>query len=255
MNARSKWACIFSLQTLVTEGWAYLWTLTTPDEVDLKELSQRWRKLIWNGFTPCVRVFEKHPGGHGYHVHFVTAKRLNVAELRPKAEAVGFGRIHVKRIPSKSALYVAKYLTKQRSTARGVRLWSCVGFTGCKAKNVIMESKEWDDLKFIMSLYPAPAGYNFTARLNLAKQRLGAFKVEVVKRDGDPDYEPSIPSLHRLWKNDSLNSVGKPSHWWHLATTHSLGAAAAWWESLRPSATARDRAKRCIDDTTPLPLE
>ena len=69
-------------------GWAYLWTLTTPDQVDLKELSQRWQKLIWNGFTPCVRVFEKHPRGHGYHVHFVTAERIDVGELRLKAEAV-----------------------------------------------------------------------------------------------------------------------------------------------------------------------
>lgn len=255
MNARSKWACIFSLQTLVNNGWAYLWTLTTPDEVDLTELSQRWRKLIWNGFTPCVRVFEKHPGGHGYHVHFVTATRLKVEDLRPKAKAAGFGRIHVKRIPASRAVYVAKYLTKQRSTARGVRLWSCVGFVGSKAKNINMESTEWDDLKFIMSRYPAPAGYNFTAVLNLAKKRLGAFMVEVTRRDGDPHYEPSIPSLYRLWKNNPLNSVGKPPHWWHLATTHGVGTAAAWWESLRPTATVRDKAQHGVDGTALLPLE
>lgn len=135
MNAKSRWACRFSIRLLVGHGWAYLWTLTTPDEVELKELSQRWRKLIWNGFEPCVRVFERHPGGHGYHVHFVTANRLDVEALRPRAEQAGFGRINVKRLPGTAAEYISKYLTKQR-TLPGVRLWSCVGFAGVPVKRI-----------------------------------------------------------------------------------------------------------------------
>lgn len=246
MNARSKWACIFSLRVLVKDGWAYLWTLTTPDEVDLKELSRRWRKLIWNGFTPCVRVFEKHPGGHGYHVHFVTADRIDVNKLRVRAAGAGFGRIHVKRIPGKKAEYVAKYLTKQRSTSPGVRLWACVGFKGCSAKDVVIESKEWDDLKLIMSNFPAPSGYNFTARLDLAKQRLWKYKVEAM-RDDAAGFKPSFPSLYKRWKDDPYNSTGKPAEWWKLATTQNLGAAAAWWESLRPKATRRDTSDSTVD--------
>jgi len=129
MNAKSKWACLFSLRLLVGDGWAYLWTLTTPDAVDLKELSRRWRKLIWNGFKPCVRVFERHPGGHGYHVHFVTSERLAVTNLRLRTAQAGFGRIHVRRIPGERAGYVAKYLTKQHGCP-GVRMWGCVDFKG-----------------------------------------------------------------------------------------------------------------------------
>jgi hypothetical protein len=250
MNARSKWACIFSLRVLIKGGWAYLWTLTTPDVVDLKELSQRWRKLIWNGFTPCVRVFEKHPGGHGYHVHFVTAERIDVDAFRPKAAAAGFGRIHVRRIPGKKAEYVAKYLTKQRATSPGIRMWAYVGFEGCKAKDVIIESKEWDYLKMIMNQYPAPAGYNFAARLNLAKQRFWAFKVESIKMQDDPNLKPTFPALYRRWVEDPLNSIGKPAHWWHLASTQNIGAAAAWWESLRPGATRRDKAESSVDQST-----
>jgi hypothetical protein len=245
MNQRSKWACIFSLRTLVSGGWAYLWTLTTADEVELKELSQRWRKLIWNGFTPCVRVFEKHPKGHGYHVHFVTAERISVDELRLKTEAAGFGRIHVRRIPGKKAEYIAKYLTKQRSTVPGIRMWSCVGFKGTNAKDVVIENKEWDDLKLIMSYYPAPGGYNFYARLNLAKQRLWKYKKEAM-RDDVPGFEPSFPVLYNRWKNDPWTSVGKPETWWKLAST-GMGAAATWWESLRPKATRRDMNDSVVD--------
>jgi hypothetical protein len=250
MKAKSKWACIFSLRVLIKGGWAHLWTLTTPDEVDLKELSKRWRKLIWNGFTPCVRVFEKHPGGHGYHVHFVTAERLSVDELRPKAEAAGFGRIHVRRIPGKKAEYVAKYLTKQRATSPGIRMWSCVGFEGCKAKDVEIHSNEWDDLKMVMNRYPAPSGYNFYARLDLARQRLWQLKDETVKRDGEPDFEPTFPALYRRWKDDPYNSIGKPAEWWRLATTQNFGAAAAWWGNVRPNATRHDNLVSAIDPQT-----
>jgi len=249
MNLRSKWACIFSLRILIKGGWAYLWTLTTPDEVDLKELSQRWRKLIWNGFIPCVRVFEKHPKGHGYHVHFVTAERIDVDALRIKTDAAGFGRVHVRRIPGKKAEYVAKYLTKQRSTRPGIRMWAYVGFEGCKAKNVVIEDSEWEDLKLVMNHYPAPTGYNFYARLDLAKQKLWRFKVEAT-RDDAPDFEPSFPALYNRWKDDPYNSTGKPSHWWHLATKHNMGVAAAWWESWRPNATRRDKDDSSVDQQT-----
>lgn len=254
MNVRSKWACIFSLRELINGGWAYLWTLTTPDVVDLRELSKRWRKLIWNGFTPCVRVFEKHPRGHGYHVHFVTAERIDVDALRLKTEAAGFGRIHVRRIPGKKAEYIAKYLTKQRSTAPGVRMWSCVGFEGTKAKDVVIYDSVWEDLKLIMNHYPAPSGYNFTARVDLAKQRLWKLKVETMRRDGEPDFKPSFPALYRRWKDDGYNSVGKPANWWTLATTEGMGAAAKWWENLRPNATRRDRSDSPVDRQTLLPI-
>ena len=223
MNVRSKWACIFSLRLLVKDGWAYLWTLTTPDEVDLKELSQRWRRLIWNGFTPCVRVFERHPGGHGYHVHFVTAERIDVDEFRPKAEAAGFGRIHVGRIPGEKARYVAKYLTKQRSSCPGVRLWSTVGFKGCKTKDVIIEDIYWDELKMIMSRYPDPSGYNFYARRELAVQKHAALLLDASKHEGDPNYRPPFPALFRHWRDNPDHATRKRKVWWVDPSTEGLG--------------------------------
>lgn len=225
MNAKSKWACIFSIQTLVSGSWAYLWTLTTPDEVDLRELSQRWRKLIWNGFTPCVRVFEKHPRGHGYHVHFVTSERIDVDELRPRAERVGFGRVHVKRIPARSARYVAKYLTKQRGEV-GVRLWACVAFKGSKAANIVITDSRRDDVKLVMQHYPAPSTYNFSFKWQLAEERRRKLFWHAADHEDEPDYEPPFPALYRRWKNDPYCSIGKSREWWAVATTQGLGAAA-----------------------------
>ncbi len=252
MNLRSKLACIFSLRRLVDGRWAYLWTLTTPDVVDLTELSRRWRKLIWNGFTPCVRVFEKHPQGHGYHVHFVTAERIDVNALRVKTEAAGFGRIHVKRIPGRAAQYVAKYLTKHRVTTPGIRMWACVGFEGCKAKDVIIEDNRWDDLKMVMKKYPAPSGYNFYARRELAARKLESLKREAL-RDDVPDFKPTFPALYRRWRDDGFNSIGKPEEWWRLAMTQGLGAASRWWETVRPNATRRDTAHSVVDGQTSFP--
>jgi hypothetical protein len=145
---RSKAAVRLNVARLLGKsGWGYLWTLTTPDQVELPELAKRW-----NGFRRwfervgfrCVRVFEPHPGGHGWHVHFVTGERLGVRGMRVKAEAAGFGRINVKRIAKQWAGYLAKYVGKKFGDGRrprGARMWACVGFKGSSAKNVVIKRR------------------------------------------------------------------------------------------------------------------
>lgn len=206
---RSQVACWFSLKILVGHGWAYLWTLTTPDEVDMKELSQRWRRFIWNGFRPCVRVFERHPGGHGSHVHFVVAARLEVTDLRARIARAGFGRDHAKRIPGKRARYIAKYLTKRAQSVPGVRRWACVGFKGCAVKDVVATDTHADELKMIMQKSPAPNGYNFYARWKLAEQRHRNLWWDACKHGDEPAYMPPFKALFRHWKQSPLTSIGK----------------------------------------------
>ena len=206
---KSHAACWFSVKILVGQGWAYLWTLTTSDVVDLPELSSRWRKFIWNGFEPCVRVFEKHPGGHGYHVHFVIANRLDVDDLRIRTQRAGFGRTNARRIPGKKARYIAKYLTKRAQSCPGARRWACVGFKGCKVKDVIISDSLAEELSMVMAEYPAPNGYNFYARWKLAKQRHQAFWWEACRRGNDPDYKPPFKALFRRWTASPYTSIGK----------------------------------------------
>lgn len=107
-------------------------TLTTPDVVTPYEISKRWRMLcnsrFWRGLNLLyVQVVEWHPGGHGYHIHVVVDKYINVRELRRYTTACGFGRIHIIRCDDnkvqKLAFYMAKYLSKYRDAVpRGTRV-------------------------------------------------------------------------------------------------------------------------------------
>jgi hypothetical protein len=145
---KTRWAVRLSVQQLVgARSWAYLWTFTTADKIGVPVLADRWnlfRRWFQRAGGRCVRVFEPYPGGHGWHVHFITADRLDITEVRPKAEAAGFGRIHVKRIPAKKAGYIAKYVGKNfgaRQRLRGARMWACVGFHGSSAKDIEIERR------------------------------------------------------------------------------------------------------------------
>lgn len=140
---------LFNRVTVATH--VYLWTFTTPDACEAKEVLTRWskyRKLSDKAGTPvkCFRVLEKHPKGHGYHIHFITVERLDVRKIRTLAERAGFGRIHVLRIPTSKAAYVIKYLVKALRKGCGRRLWACVGFKGVRASDVIIEDSFWDEV-------------------------------------------------------------------------------------------------------------
>jgi len=104
----------------------YLWTITLPIVCSTDEFRDRWNRMQiymrrkgWSG----IRVYELHPGGHGWHVHLVTRSRIDVNEFRIVAHQAGFGRVHVKRIPVSAGKYIGKYLQKSFEDAvKGVRL-------------------------------------------------------------------------------------------------------------------------------------
>jgi len=128
---------------------AYLWTFTTPDVCDAAEVLKRWRKFQNHKKIrglQCFRVLEKHPKGHGWHVHFLTVKRYDVRDIRKISTLAGFGRINVVRIPAEKAHYVVKYLVKALRQQTGRRLWACVGFKGVRASDVIIEDTFWQEI-------------------------------------------------------------------------------------------------------------
>lgn len=144
-TSKSKIACKWSIDGLIgSRKWVYLWTFTTPERCDVREVLARWgaflRLCAKRGVRMVgVRVVEPHPGGHGSHIHFVSRSWYPVELLRDLSSRVGFGRIHAKAIPSSSAGYVTKYLTKtecfyedEKAMFRGVRLWSCYGYKYAK---------------------------------------------------------------------------------------------------------------------------
>jgi hypothetical protein len=95
-----------------------------------------------------VRVLELSEGGY-WHIHCVTAEWWEVDEVRECAETFGFGRINVRAIPVKDATYVCKYLMKSRKTPCGCRKWACHGFTGVRARDIIVTEKIDNIVKFV----------------------------------------------------------------------------------------------------------
>ncbi len=130
--SKSKAAFEFSAQKLGKEK-LYFWTFTFAEVLDIKATRKRWNYLLTllRRRYPklCgLRAFELHEE-HGLHVHLVTNAWIDVNEARVMAKKAGWGRIHVKRIPSEKAGYLGKYLTKENRAAcfKGWRLWAAFG--------------------------------------------------------------------------------------------------------------------------------
>ena len=107
------------------KGMCFL-TLTTPDVVTLDQIRLRWRNLRHylveregDGFK-YVMNYELHPRGHGWHIHGVFNRYINLrGEGLFQLRRYGFRMISVEKVTS---LGVSQYLTKHCLKAyRGVR--------------------------------------------------------------------------------------------------------------------------------------
>lgn len=109
-------------------------TLTTRDKVSLKEIAARWRMFRNSRYfrkknLRYIQVFEKHKKGHGWHIHCIINKYLNVHELRAVLESCGFGRFEIdhasgglERLRDYLGKYVAKSLRFRDQADKGVRM-------------------------------------------------------------------------------------------------------------------------------------
>jgi|GEM_PF-2153283 len=155
---KSKAAFLFASQTLGKQQ-LFLWTFTFRELLGVKDTRKRWNHLLtlllraWPTLQG-LRVFELHES-HGLHVHLVTNQFIDVNQARELAIRAGWGRIHVTRMPSEHAGYLAKYLSKERPEClHRWRLWAGFGegWEWTKVKDVIRETmfsriyqacKEW----------------------------------------------------------------------------------------------------------------
>lgn len=143
---KSKAAYLFSTQTLGAGG-LYMWTFTFREVLDITATRKRWNHLLtlirnrWPKLAG-LRVFELHDS-HGLHVHLVTNRWIDVNVARQLAKQANWGRIHVIKIPTEKAGYLAKYLSKNRPPCfRGWRLWAGFGeWEWTKVKDLIFESR------------------------------------------------------------------------------------------------------------------
>lgn len=94
---------------------AVFFTLTTPDVVEVQEIRRRWREMrhwlvrVLGKGAKYVMNYEIHPGGHGWHIHSVWNRYIDLRKHLDKIRSFGFGRVDIRRVDSKG---VADYLTK-----------------------------------------------------------------------------------------------------------------------------------------------
>ena len=107
-------------------------TFTFKEFLAVKETRKRWNHLLaillrsWPDLQG-LRVFKVHER-HGLHVHLITNQFIDENQARELAERAAWGRIHVTRMPSEHAGYLAKSLSKERPEClHRWRLWAGLG--------------------------------------------------------------------------------------------------------------------------------
>ena len=167
----SSWKHSFRLQSVLS-SWdkAVLITLTTKDVVGLSELRRRWRDFRHDYLrrldkgAKYISIFERHPKGHGWHVHFcVNRGYLPVGFLRSRTTYYGFGRIQIEKLynPQGMGLYLAKYLSKsiKRCRAHGVKRVRIVNLSRglSTLKDLVCESSLFRNIRDVIrsrEIYP-----------------------------------------------------------------------------------------------------
>lgn len=132
------------------KGWNRLnfVTATIPEaDPDPKTISDRWTHFVKNlrhrypGIR-VIRVLQKHPGGHGWHVHALVDRWIPAAIAWKQAEMAGLGRIDLQMVSKqgrqKAIRYVCRYVTrdlrKRDKMTKGVRLLTASGHLRCAVR-------------------------------------------------------------------------------------------------------------------------
>lgn len=132
-------------------------------EDDPRVISARWAHFVKNlrhlypGLR-VIRVLQRHPGGHGWHVHALLDRYLSSHVLLHQAELAGLGRMDFKMVSREQRQniigYVVRYVTrdlrKRDKSLRHVRLLTAAGHLRC----AVRWWKRYVDL-WIESPYPA----------------------------------------------------------------------------------------------------
>ena len=102
--------------------------------VPLRVVADMWRSFantrFWRNLTrkrDYIMVFEPHPHGHGWHIHFMCNFFVPIRELVSVASRFGFGVCWMELVDLSGVGYVAKYVCKSGKIARaegskGVRI-------------------------------------------------------------------------------------------------------------------------------------
>lgn len=130
-SLRVRWSC-----EAMTKGGRRLrfLTLTVPEHgLPLRVVTSRFRNLRNSRYMrdllknhSYICVYEKHPMGHGWHIHIVLNRRVPIESFRYVAQMCGFGRIHIEKCGADIGKYISKYIAKtfdaRPDDCKGLRL-------------------------------------------------------------------------------------------------------------------------------------
>jgi hypothetical protein len=120
-------------------------TATIPEsDPDPKTISSRWTyfvhelRRVFPGLR-VIRVLQKHPGGHGWHVHALFDRRIPHQVMLHQAQLAGLGRMDFQMVSGERrqdvVRYVTRYVTrdlrKRNKDTKGVRLLTASGHLRC----------------------------------------------------------------------------------------------------------------------------
>lgn len=123
-------------------------TATIPEaDPDPRTISSRWTyfvhelRRLYPGLR-VIRVLQKHPGGHGWHVHALMDRYIPAQVAWHQAGLAGLGRIDLQMVSSQRRQnviqYVCRYVTrdlrKRDKSCRGVRLLTAAGHLRCTVR-------------------------------------------------------------------------------------------------------------------------
>jgi len=132
------------------KGWNRMNFVTATlreSDPDPRTISERWRlfsfylRRLYPGLR-VVRVLQKHPGGHGWHVHALMDRYIPASVAWRQAELAGLGRIDLRMVSKEkrqnAIQYVVRYVTrdlrKRDKSTRGVRLLTAAGHLRCAVR-------------------------------------------------------------------------------------------------------------------------
>lgn len=105
----------------------------------LRQTADMWRSFANSRFwrdlcrgRDYVMVFEPHPGGHGWHVHFVCNFYVPIRDLVRVSSRYGWGVCYMEVVDVGAVAYVAKYIGKSGRLSRK---------EGCKGVRIVNVSR------------------------------------------------------------------------------------------------------------------
>lgn len=147
---------VSTVEYMSTRGALRFGTITVkrPD-VPLHVVSDMWRNFAngrwWRKLSrgkDYVMVYEPHPNGHGWHIHFLCNFYVPIRQLVYEVGKYGFGVCWMEHVSPDTAWYISKYVVKsrkllRRSNYRRVRLVN-VSRTMLPLSDVVVRSSSID---------------------------------------------------------------------------------------------------------------